>query len=921
MTSKPTYAELEQRIQTLEEELAQRRRTRETANPLPDEQYLTAILDNTNLPIYLKDADYHYLLINREFEKLAQITCAQIRGKDDFTVFPEPIARLFREQDEEVVRCGTLVQFKETISLADGEHVFLTAKFPLCDPAGRIYAIGGVCTDITALQTAQDKLRESEQRYRSFIENFQGIAFRGRLETFISEFIHGEVLPITGYTEEELLAGTPRWDQLVHPDDLPRFLQEEEVIRNRPHHSFRREYRIIRKDGALRWVLDKGRNICDAGNKPILVEGTVHDITERTSMERALQESEERYRTLVQTVSLGVQISDREGRIILSNPAHHRIQEEPDGAILGRYVWDFIEDPAERNNLQEYYRSIIAEQPRPETYFCVNTTASGREINVQVDWNYLRDRDGRVAGLCSIISDISTRVRAELALRENEQKLKSVLQSCPEGIHMYSLQADGNLMFTGSNRAADTILKIDHSLFRNKPVEEAFPAIAGTEVPDRYREVCRTGISWQTEQFNYADERIRGVFAVHAFQTGPNRMAVFFSEVGTKRRMEEELRKIQKLESVGILAGGIAHDFNNLLTAILGNISMAKLFARTDPGKVLERLTDAENASLRARDLTQQLLTFAKGGAPVKSTADLGEIIHDSTSFMLSGSNVRCQLLLPDDLWPAEIDVGQISQVIQNIAKNADQAMPEGGIITITAANARVGQGNSLPLRPGNYVHLSVTDQGVGIPAKHLTRIFDPYFSTKQEGSGLGLAACHSIIKNHDGLIFAESEYGKGATFHIYLPASATRPEAKSPPRTRSLRSGEYILIMDDDEDVLQVAENMLNLMGFRTATARDGAEAIARYKQAMDAGQPFDGVLLDLTIPGGLGGRETVKQLALLDPEVKAIVSSGYANDPIMADYGAHGFKGVACKPYDMEHLGQVFRDLFDGSSPQNRP
>jgi PAS domain S-box-containing protein len=909
MNDKPTYEELEQRIRDLEQQLA--RHQESCTDARRNEQYLKAILDNANLPLYLKDADYRYLLINPEFARLARVTATQIQGLDDFAVFPEPVARLFREQDEEVKRRNTLVEFKETIILADGEHVFLTAKFPLHDPAGTIYAIGGVCTDITRQQRIEDALRESERSYSSFIENFHGIAFRCDLLTLTPVYFRGKVEEITGYREEEILAGRPRPDQIVHPDDLHWLLEEKEK-RYCPGYAFRHEFRIIRKDGDERWVLKIGKVLGDAQDRPALVEGSLFDITRRKNAEKALQESEERYRSLVETASQGIVISNLEGRIILSNPAHRRIHELADDEDLGRYVWDFVEGGEEKKNLQEYYRQIIAEQPRPEPYYAVNRTVSGRTVQYQVDWNYMRDSEGRVYALCSVVTDTTARDRAEQALRESEQKLKNVIDSYPEGILLYTLHPDGSLIFTGANPAANTILQLDCSLFIGSSIEKAFPGLSETEIPERFRDICRHGGSWQTEEISYADQRVEGTYRVHAFQTGPHRMAAFFQDVTLKQRMEKELQKIQKLESLGILAGGIAHDFNNLLTAILGNVSMAKLFALTDQAKVLDRLTDAEKASLRARDLTQQLLTFAKGGAPVKCAADLGEIIRDSTSFMLSGSNVRREILLPADLWPVEIDAGQISQVIQNVVKNSDQAMPEGGTITILAVNVLVEAGNGLPLQPGNYVHLSIADQGVGIPKKYLSRIFDPYFSTKQEGSGLGLAACHSIIKNHDGLIFAESEFGAGATFHIYLPASENNPPPKAASRKPPQSSGESILIMDDDDDVLDVAVNMLTLMGYRTAIAHDGAEAIAMYKQAMESGRPFDGVLLDLTIPGGLGGRDTVKQLAILDPEVKAIVSSGYANDPIMADYAAYGFKGVASKPYDMELLGNVIRELF---------
>lgn len=784
MTTLPTYEELEQRIRTLERDLAEI--TGQNADARLAGQYLQAFrifLDNTNQPVFLKDADFNYLLVNRQFELLTGLNSEQIVGRSDFAVFPEPIARLFRSQDAEVKRRKKLIEFKETLDLADGERTFLSAKFPLSDDQGKMYAVGGVCTDITSVQKAEEALRTSEEKYR----------------------------------------------------------------------------------------------------------------------------------TLVNTVSLGIQISDPEGRIILSNPAHQAMHGLPADQILGRFVWDFIEDEPKKRELQEYYGYIIERQPKPVPYFTTNRTADGREIQVEVDWNYMRDGHGAIYAVCAIIHDVTDRINAERTLKASEHKCRSVMEACPDGIHLYRLEPDGRLIFSGSNQAANRILNLDCGQFIGKTLEEAFPGAAGTELPGRYREACTSGTAWHAEEVPYQDDRFSGTFEIHAFQTEPGKMAVFFRDVTAKIRMLEELQKNQKLESVGILAGGIAHDFNNLLTAIIGNISMAKLFAQSNPAKVVARLNDAENASIRARDLTQQLLTFSRGGAPVRCTAAITDVIRESTSFMLSGSNVKCRLLVPDDIWPVDIDVGQISQVIQNVVKNSDQAMPEGGTIIIRGENVVIDAAHGLPLRAGRYVHLSLADDGIGIPTKYLAKVFDPYFSTKQEGSGLGLAACHSIISHHDGLITVESEYGSGATFHIYLPASTGTPLPKTAVTGKTRRSGEKILIMDDDEGVLTVAVNMLTIMGYKTETARDGAEAVSLYKQAMAAGQPFDAVLLDLTIPGGMGGREAMRQLAILDPKARAIVSSGYTNDPVMTDYRAYGFRGMVTKPYTMEQLGQSLRDLFN--------
>jgi two-component system, cell cycle sensor histidine kinase and response regulator CckA len=387
-----------------------------------------------------------------------------------------------------------------------------------------------------------------------------------------------------------------------------------------------------------------------------------------------------------------------------------------------------------------------------------------------------------------------------------------------------------------------------------------------------------------------------------------------FRDITDNVKMEEDLLKAQKLESIGILAGGIAHDFNNLLTAILGNISLAKMFTAKED-KIRQKLAEAEKASLRARDLTHQLLTFSRGGAPVRKASQLTGIIKDSAVFTLSGSRVICHFDIPCDLWPAEVDEGQISQVLGNLIINADQAMADGGAITIKCANIQVGSENALPLREGRYIRISISDQGVGIPEENLPRIFDPYFTTKKTGKGLGLAMVYSIIRNHDGHIMADSTEGVGTTFTIYLPAtesvSVERLEhAKEPAAARG-----KILLMDDEEKIRDVAAEILRLTGYEVDLARDGDEAVALYKKADSEMRPYAAVIMDLTIPGGMGGKEAIETLRAIDESVIAIVSSGYSNDPIMADYKTYGFSGVISKPYMASDLRSILDDVLKGA------
>ena len=399
------------------------------------------------------------------------------------------------------------------------------------------------------------------------------------------------------------------------------------------------------------------------------------------------------------------------------------------------------------------------------------------------------------------------------------------------------------------------------------------------------------------------------------------RVISILHDVTERKRMEEELTKVQRLESLGILAGGIAHDFNNSLQGILSTITLAKTYANPKD-EIYEKLEEAEKTVLQSRNLPKQLLTFSRGGEPVRQIISLSILIVNSTKIALSGSNVKCELGIPVDLWPVEVDSGQINQVMNNIIINSVQSMSEGGKINVCAENANISLKDSLPLQEGRYVKITIEDQGTGIPQEHLERIFDPYFTTKEKGSGLGLTISYSIIKKHDGYITVDSETGVGTAFYIYLPASQKdisvgteqRDVREVATKEVSLRGKGKILIMDDEAIIsLAVAHNLKKLK-YEVRTARGGAEAIELYKTAMESGEHFDAVVMDLTIPGGMGGEEAIKKLLEIDPEVRAIVASGYSNDPVMSGFKEYGFSEVIEKPYEISELIEKLNRVMMG-------
>jgi len=485
------------------------------------------------------------------------------------------------------------------------------------------------------------------------------------------------------------------------------------------------------------------------------------------------------------------------------------------------------------------------------------------------------------------------------------------------------LTADMNGRIVMMNRIAEQLTGWEQAEAAGRPLEEVFNICCGTErIPcaniagSIMRAGCLVGLTKQSVLLSRNGEEYL-ISDSGAIVQGPNRepigIVVVFRDITETMMMEQELLKARQLESLGLLAGGIAHDFNNYLTAMLGNITLA----RREVGEgsdLFRRLVDAEKATLRAKGLAQLLLTFSKGGHPVREPAFLGDLLRESADFALQGSKVTCGFRIAEDLLPAEVDKVQIGQVVSNLIINAVQAMRDSGDILIIAENLAPGEYPNGYRDADRFVCITVQDSGPGIPEDVLPRIFDPYFSTRKEGSGLGLASAYSIVKQHGGTIKVSTVLGEGSRFRIYLPATDKTPKAAEQVRDAVPgRLSGRILVMDDDVPVREVAGMMLQLMGCCVEYAGDGIETLEAYRLAMDQERPFDAVLMDLTITGGMGGREAIGRLLEIDPEARVLVCSGFSNDPVMANHRDYGFRGMVAKPYSLEELAAALHQVLD--------
>ncbi len=627
----------------------------------------------------------------------------------------------------------------------------------------------------------------------------------------------------------------------------------------------------------------------------------------------------DRYQALVDNAREFVFVV-QDGKFVFANRATLAATSYSETEFFGKDFLSFIHPDDRALTAKRYRHRILGKLDQEPTFRLRFIDKSGdthwiEGMASRIEW------DGRPAVLC-LCNDVTSRIQMEQELRQSEERFRLIAQSSSDMIFLFD--KNGTLHFV--NRAAETLL--------HRPAAE----LTGTSLqqlvhPEDHRQLARLTAALQagTSAPPCAIRMVRSDGSILPVEIS---CFVFASQQHTSplygavlrdisQRLEEERVREQRLQSLGLLAGGIAHDFNNLLTAITGNLSL--LAMQLPANDDLQRhVAEIDKACGRAQRLTGQLLTFARGGSPVKETTDLAGTIRDSATFILRGSPVAPRFSIPDDLWLAEADTGQIGQVIQNIVLNAAHAMPDGGTVRITACNRFVDDGEIEGLPAGRYVAVAITDQGVGIPANILDRIFDPYFTTKKTGSGLGLAAAYSIVKKHDGTITVDSSPSKGSTFTIFLPATegekapaaGTEEEETAP----GARTGS-ILVMDDDEVVRSLAATIASYLGYEVATSQDGAEAVALYTERYRSGAPFDAVILDLTVPGGMGGREAAKRILAIDPTARLIASSGYATDDVMAAPERYGFAGLLPKPYRAADFQQALTSVLTASSPAPSP
>ncbi len=695
------------------------------------------------------------------------------------------------------------------------------------------------------------------------------------------------------------------------------------ILKNKQYHFDSQKnfiWRAFKKTGEEFLVNVTFKKIIKTSNKLIAI---ITDIAEYETAEKKLRESQRLISTMISNIP---------GIIYLAkNEKQRKMQFISEGGLdlTGYYPNDIIDnnvityDKLIHHEDREYVKKELKKAIKKNSSYLITyriKTASGNEKWVMEKGRPILSASKNLLAIGGVISDITDYKKMEKALADEKERLSITLKSIGDAVITTDIK--GNVVLL--NNAAEKLTGWALEEAKGKNLELVFNIIHEDSKKPYKNFIMNIIKNKKTENLNNntlliskngSEKTISETSTPINDQEGNIiGVVIVFRDITEKNKIDEEMRKIQKLESLGVLAGGIAHDFNNLLTIILGYINLARYYSK-DNKDLKELLLSAEKGIYNSKKLTDQLLTFAKGGTPIKKVGPINKILQDSVSFSLRGSNVISNLKIDENLYLLNFDEGQLSQVFNNLTINARQAMQNGGKLEVIAENYIFkNNNNKSKIKQGEYVRIIFNDNGHGIPAQYLPKIFDPFFTTKNTGKGLGLATVYSIIKKHNGFIEASSTEGAGTNFIIYLPkAKKNNNDLIEINKDDIILKGQgNILYMDDDEIILEMAEKTLKFLGYNVDLAKNGYSAIEKYEKAKNENNPYDCVILDLTIPGSLGGKETIKHLLTLDPKIKAIVTSGYSNDRVLSNFKNYGFKGVVIKPFTIKKFSEILNSIL---------
>jgi PAS domain S-box-containing protein len=857
---------------------------------------LVSILDLVPGNVACVDAEsLQYEFVNRTFaasfglprDKIVGSHIRNIIGEANYQFALPHIAR---------VKAGESVSYENVFALASGQRWIKVNYSPMHDEDGRVASIVVLSNDITERKQAERELQEGKDRLALAAGSVQ-------LGIWDWDIVNNRMVwddqmyRLYGITKDTAASGIELWQNGLHPDDAA-YAWEECQAAMRGGKRYDIEFRVRHPDGTVRFIKADGIVLRDEAGKAVRMLGANHDITERKRAEAELRQSVALIETAVDNLPLIFYMIDHEGIFRLSVGAGLKGLGLKQNQVCGLSALEIYKDfPI----ITQSIRKALA----GETVTFESHVGSSVHANICVPF---RASGKGFSGLVAVALDITESKKAEEDLKQSEYRFRRATESAPFPIMLHAENGEVLAISQGwTDSSGYTLVDIPTTAdwseraygARKQIVQEEIDSLYGLEQrkdDGEYLVTCKDGT---TRNWDFSSAPMGRLL------DGRRAVISMAKDVTGRRRMEEELQKAQRLESLGVLAGGIAHDFNNLMGGVFGYIELALQDCR-DP-TVARYLSKTMNALDRARALTQQLLTFAKGGVPILNVGPLFPFVQDTAQFALSGSSVACLLDVQPGLWACSFDKNQIGQVIDNLVINAQQAMPLGGTIELSARNLTLATGDYPSLEKGDYVRLSVKDHGIGISKELVSKIFDPFFTTKAMGHGLGLATCYSIVHRHGGAIDVESEPGQGSTFHVYLPASPQAAASSVAAAARMHQGSGTFLVMDDEEVIRETLSDMLKSFGYHVVCKANGQDAVDFFAAELHAQRGLAGMIFDLTVPGGMGGIAALAEIRKLDAMTPAFVASGYADDPAVRNPKDYGFSGSICKPFRKVELSKI--------------